>query len=88
MKKCELCGYINKNDNDLKYHMVIEHRYEECDECGKTFCDMNHMKTHLEQTKHTTSIHDDILDISLNEERLERLQKDMEAAEAAGGFTY
>ena len=48
--------------------MVKEHRYKEC---GKTFCDMNHMKTRLEQTKHTTS---------LNEERLERLQKDMEAA--------
>ena len=84
MKKCELCGYINKNVNDLKYHMVKEHRYKEC---GKTFCDMTQMKTHLELTKHKSSIHDDILDISLDEERLERLQKDMEAAEAAGGFT-
>ena len=52
------------------------------------FTDIKHMNKHLEQTKHKSSNYDEDLDVSLNEERLARLQKDMEAAEAAGGFNY
>ena len=51
-KKCEMCGYNSKSDDDWKYHLATEHRYEECDECGRAFSDMNHMNKHLEQTKH------------------------------------
>ena len=51
------------------------------------FCDMNQMNKHLKETKHKSSTPDENLDISLDEERLMRLQKDMEVSEAVGGFT-
>ena len=52
------------------------------------FSDKNHMNEHFDKTKHISIIQDENLDISLDEERLMRLHEDMEAAEAAGGFTY
>ena len=68
--------------------MVKEHKYVECDECAETFTNNNHINEHLDITKHKSSVQEEDLDVSLDEERLAWLQKDMEAAEAAGGFTY
>ena len=88
LKKCEMCGYNSKSDDDWKYHLATEHRYEECDECGIMLSNMNHLNEHFKQTKCKSSYHEENFDVSLDEERLARLQKSMEAAEAAGGFTY
>ena len=48
---------------------------------------MELLYAHIEETQHKSSIPDDVLDVSLDEERLDRLQKDMEAAEAASQST-
>ena len=68
-KVCELCPYVYKTDGELKYHMLIDHKFEICGDCGKIISTKTLLVKHME-TEHTSTIANGDLDVSLNKERL------------------
>ena len=83
-KDCLLCSYKYQSDSDMMYHMIVDHWYKRCDQCKKVFSDRTQLKEHMNKESHSNLVEeqttDEDLDVSLNEERLERLQAEVDAA--------
>ena len=63
-KVCEICSYTYKTNGDRQYHMLIEHKFEICGECGKLFSNRDLINKHME-LKHNS----EDLNVSLDEGR-------------------
>ena len=87
-KDFEHCSYKYCSDSDMKYHMMIDHWYKRCDQCKQIFSDRKQLKEHMKKESHSNIIEenttdDEDLDVSIDEERMERLQADVDANECA-----